>query len=82
MGIQSDKEIAQLVCGNDHDLLDAFAINLEECARLRIFTQQQALEHIGSKVKVTRKIATVRRPPVRFSLTNLAICLSRISLNL
>ncbi|RUP47964.1 DNA-directed RNA polymerase III subunit RPC2 [Jimgerdemannia flammicorona] len=72
MGIQSDKEIAQLVCGNDHELLDAFAINLEECSKLKIFTQQQSLDHIGSKVKVTRKIATVRRPPSEEALEILA----------
>ncbi|KAK9728588.1 DNA-directed RNA polymerase III complex subunit Rpc2 [Basidiobolus ranarum] len=62
MGLQADKEIAQLVGGSDPSFLDAFAPSLEECAKLKIFTQQQALDYIGSKVKVTRKIASVRRP--------------------
>ncbi|KAK9764200.1 DNA-directed RNA polymerase III complex subunit Rpc2, partial [Basidiobolus ranarum] len=62
MGLQADKEIAQLVGGSDPSFLDAFAPSLEECARFKIFTQQQALDYIGSKVKVTRKIASIRRP--------------------
>jgi DNA-directed RNA polymerase III subunit RPC2 len=62
MGVQSDKEIAQLICGNDHDLLDLFAINIEEASKLKIYTQKQALDFIGSKVKVNRKISAPRRP--------------------
>jgi len=62
MGVQSDKEIAQLICGNDHDLLDLFAINIEEASKLKIYTQKQALDFVGSKVKVNRKISGPRRP--------------------
>ncbi|KAG2173536.1 hypothetical protein INT44_007127 [Umbelopsis vinacea] len=62
MGVQSDKEIAQLICGNDHDLLDLFSINIEEASKLKIYTQKQALDFIGSKVKVNRKISGPRRP--------------------
>lgn len=61
MGIQSDREIAQLVCGNDHDLHEAFSINVEEASRLRVFTQLQALDYIGAKVKINKKLSTVRR---------------------
>jgi DNA-directed RNA polymerase III subunit RPC2 len=67
MGVQSDKEIAQLICGNDHDLLDLFAINIEESSKLKIYTQKQALDFVGSKVKVNRKISAPRRPWVRTS---------------
>lgn len=67
MGVQSDREIAQLVCGQDHDLHDMFAINIEEAAKMRIFTQLQALEYIGAKVKVNRKMATVRKTYVSCS---------------
>ncbi|CEI91101.1 Putative DNA-directed RNA polymerase [Rhizopus microsporus] len=59
LGVQSDREIAQLVCGNDHDLHDQFAINVEEASRLRVFTQMQALDYIGAKVKVNRKMGPV-----------------------
>ena len=64
MGVQSDREIAQLVCGNDHDLHDAFSINVEESSKMRVFTQLQALEFIGAKVKVNRKLSTVRKTMV------------------
>ncbi|KAI8967422.1 DNA-directed RNA polymerase III subunit RPC2 [Mycotypha africana] len=72
LGIQSDREIAQLVCGNDHDLNDAFAINIEEASRLRIFTQLQALDYIGGKVKVNRKLSTVRKTQAEEALEVLA----------
>jgi DNA-directed RNA polymerase III subunit RPC2 len=55
MGMQSDREIYELVAGNDDEYGDAFSINLEECAKMEIFTQQQALEWIGSKVRVPKR---------------------------
>lgn len=61
MGIQSDREIAQLVCGNDHDLHDSFSINIEEAAKLRVYTQMQALDYIGAKVKINRKLTATRK---------------------
>lgn len=70
MGIQSDQEIAQLVCGNDHDLNDAFSINIEEASKMRIFTQLQALEYIGGKVKVNRKMTAVRKTLVSMNICN------------
>lgn len=54
-GVISDLEIMQLVCGNDSSYQDIFAINFEEAARLNIYTQQQALEYIGAKVKTIRR---------------------------
>lgn len=72
MGVQSDKEIAQLISGGNQTFLNMFAPNIEECAQMKIFTQQQALDYIGSKVKVTRKIATVRRPMAEEALEILA----------
>ncbi|POG68918.1 DNA-directed RNA polymerase [Rhizophagus irregularis DAOM 181602=DAOM 197198] len=62
MGIQSDKEISQLISGGNQIFLNMFSPNIEQCAKMKIFTQKQALDYIGSKVKVTRKIANVRRP--------------------
>ena len=41
-GIVSDLEVMQLVCGNDSSYQDIFAINLEEAAKLNLYTQQQA----------------------------------------
>ncbi|CAI4902597.1 BPG_G0051720.mRNA.1.CDS.1 [Saccharomyces cerevisiae] len=54
-GILSDLEIIQLVCGNDSSYQDIFAVNLEESSKLDIYTQQQALEYIGAKVKTMRR---------------------------
>lgn len=62
MGIQSDKEILLLTAGNEEAYKSAFSPNLEEAAKLGIFTQHQALEYIGSRVKVNRKIVGPRRP--------------------
>lgn len=58
MGITSDKEIALLVCGESPDLLNLFQPSLEECSQLQHFTQQQALEYLGTKIKVS-----MRMPP-------------------
>lgn len=55
MGVQSDQEIFQLVCGADPIYQDLFANNLEECAKMKIYTQAQALDYIGSKCRINRK---------------------------
>ncbi|CAH2353827.1 DNA-directed RNA polymerase III subunit RPC2 [[Candida] railenensis] len=54
-GITSDLEILQLVCGNDAQYQDLFAINFEEAAKLDIFTQNQALNYLGKRVKTIRR---------------------------
>jgi DNA-directed RNA polymerase III subunit RPC2 len=51
MGIDNDLEIVQLVCGNNTQNRRLFAINVEECAALDVFTVQQAREYIGARVK-------------------------------
>jgi DNA-directed RNA polymerase III subunit RPC2 len=55
MGIQSDHEILLLVAGEDSVYQDHFAVNFEEVLKEEIQTQQQALEYIGSRVKIMRK---------------------------
>lgn len=55
MGVHSDLEILLLVAGNDATYQDQFSVNFEECAKLGIHTQQQALEYLGSRIKITRK---------------------------
>jgi DNA-directed RNA polymerase III subunit RPC2 len=57
MGLQSDEEIMELVTGSDGLYQEEFRVNLEICAALRIHTQQQALDFIGSKVKIQRNAA-------------------------
>ena len=63
LGVISSREIVQLVCGNDAKYRDAFAINIEELDELKtkgggiipVDTQQQALDYIGSRVKIIRR---------------------------
>ncbi|PWN26316.1 beta and beta-prime subunits of DNA dependent RNA-polymerase [Jaminaea rosea] len=72
MGIQSDREILQLVAGNDEAHKELFAINLEEAARLNIFTRQQALNYVGQRVKVMRRPMQARRPVAEEAIEALA----------
>ena len=53
MGVITDQEIVQLISSED-ELLSSLAPSLEECANLKVFTQLQALEFIGSKTRVSR----------------------------
>ncbi|CCF48027.1 hypothetical protein NDA11_002595 [Ustilago hordei] len=62
MGIQADREILQLVVGHDDIYKELFAINLEEAARLGIYTRKQALDYIGARAKASRKPLSMRRP--------------------
>lgn len=55
MGVQSDHEIMLLVAGEDEMYQDQFSINFEECSRLGVHSQQQALEYLGSRIKITRR---------------------------
>lgn len=50
MGVEADVEMVQLV-GSEPYLLNAMALSLEEAARFRIHTQEQALKYIGSKIR-------------------------------
>ncbi|KAJ3211685.1 DNA-directed RNA polymerase III core subunit ret1 [Entophlyctis luteolus] len=59
MGIESDLEIAELICGSNEDLLALLSPTLEDAAKLSIATQKQALEFLGSKVKMTIKTQRV-----------------------
>jgi len=59
-GIVSDMEILELVCGDDSAYQDLFSVNFEEASRLGVFTQKQALEFIGRKVKTIRRMNAPR----------------------
>ncbi|KAG1774746.1 beta and beta-prime subunits of DNA dependent RNA-polymerase [Suillus placidus] len=72
LGIQSDKEILLLTAGNTEAYKIAFSANLEEAAKLGVFTRHQALEWIGSRVKVNRKVVGPRRPAWEEALEALA----------
>ena len=55
LGVQSDHEIMLLVAGTDRDYQDLFSINFEEAVKHQVFSQQQALDLIGSRVRLMRK---------------------------
>ena len=72
LGVQADREILQLVAGNDEAYKDLFAINMEEAARAGVYTKLQALNYIGSRVKLNRKPSMVRRPTYEDAIDVLA----------
>jgi DNA-directed RNA polymerase III subunit RPC2 len=55
MGIQSDHEMLLLVAGTDSKYQDDFAVNFEAAAQAGVYSQQQALEWIGARVKMGGK---------------------------
>uniref|UniRef100_A0A6B2KXR4 DNA-directed RNA polymerase n=1 Tax=Arcella intermedia TaxID=1963864 RepID=A0A6B2KXR4_9EUKA len=50
MGVESDQEIIQLV-GSEPLYSTCMAASIEECTNQKIFTQEQALKWLGTKVK-------------------------------
>jgi DNA-directed RNA polymerase III subunit RPC2 len=62
MGVETDQEIMQLV-GSEDMFVDGLAASFEECAKYHIYTQLQALDWIGGKIKVFQK-RQWRRPRI------------------
>jgi DNA-directed RNA polymerase III subunit RPC2 len=62
MGICNEQEIMQLI-GTDNNTLRKMATCLMECHNLNIYTQQKALEYLGSKLKVKRYTKSSIRIP-------------------
>ncbi|KAK3387143.1 hypothetical protein B0H63DRAFT_500607 [Podospora didyma] len=52
LGGMSDYEIMELVAGGDARYQDDFLINFDEATKAGVYTQQQALEYIGTRVKM------------------------------
>lgn len=50
MGMECEQEIVQMV-GCEEEVISTFAPSLEECHKLNIYTQLQALQYVGSKVR-------------------------------
>ncbi|RZM66804.1 hypothetical protein C1456_28420, partial [Klebsiella pneumoniae] len=72
MGIHTDKEMMLLVAGVDKVYQEDFAINFEEAIKLGIFTQQQALEWIGVRIKINRKQMSYRRTHIQEAVEAIA----------
>ena len=61
-----------MTAGNHEAYKSSFSPNLEEAAKIGVFTRQQALEWIGSRVKVNRRVVGPRRPAWEEALEALA----------
>ncbi|RAL12080.1 DNA-directed RNA polymerase III core subunit RET1 [Aspergillus homomorphus CBS 101889] len=72
MGIHTDKEMLLLVAGVDKVYQEDFAINFEEAIKLGIYTQQQALDWIGARIKINRKQNSYRRTHVQEAVEAIA----------
>ncbi|KAH8907085.1 DNA-directed RNA polymerase III subunit RPC2 [Coniochaeta sp. PMI_546] len=55
LGGLSDYEIIELVAGRDGRYQDDFIVNFDEATKVGVFTQQQALEYIGARVRTGTK---------------------------
>lgn len=81
-GIVTDYEIIELVAGPDPRYQELFAPNFEECSRLGVHTQEQALEYLGSKVKTVRRMNAPKLSPLQEGLEALATTIiAHISVN-
>ena len=82
MGVVSDQEIMQMV-GTEDKVMTKFAASLEECHRLRIFTQDQALKHIASKMRVKKFFHGHKKSPAEDArdmlVRNICLILNLIS---
>lgn len=63
LGGIADLDIMQLVGGLDGRYQDDFSANFEEATRAGVFTQQQALDYIGSRVKMGGRAKQPGGPP-------------------
>ncbi|GAB7340682.1 hypothetical protein MBLNU457_7073t1 [Dothideomycetes sp. NU457] len=72
MGIQSDQEIMHLVAGDDASYQDGFSVNLEEAARLKVYTQEQAIDYISMRLKPDRFPNGPKRNPRHIVVDKLA----------
>ncbi|EGD75318.1 RNA polymerase II [Salpingoeca rosetta] len=54
MGMTSDQEILQFI-GADEQSMELFGPSLQQCAELEVFTQDQALRYLGTKVRIPRR---------------------------
>lgn len=76
LGGLTDFEIMQLVAGENGRYQDDFLINFDEATKMGIFTQHQALDHIGGRVKMGSRQRTfgplLRRNNIEEALDALA----------
>ncbi|KAI4141596.1 MAG: hypothetical protein L6R39_005272 [Caloplaca ligustica] len=72
MGVHADQQVLLLCAGEDEAYQDLFAPNFEECAKLGIYSQTDALDYIGFRIKIVNKAWGYRRVQVQEALEALA----------
>lgn len=76
MGVTSDQEIVQLI-GQELAVVSFLVPTLHECKKLGVFSQLQALEYIGSKMRPRTLFGGKERRPkedeARDALANLLL---------
>lgn len=76
MGVASDQEIVQLV-GQELSIVSYIVPTLHECKELGVFSQMQALEYIGSKMRSKTSFGMKEKRPkedeARDALANLLL---------
>jgi DNA-directed RNA polymerase III subunit RPC2 len=63
MGVTTDHEIMQMVCGNSDKFRRLFASNIEDCNKLDVLTHEQALDYIGKRVRILKRTPGQPRRP-------------------
>lgn len=59
MGVQSDQEIVQLI-GSESEFVAGITPSIQDCHRHGVFTQEQALSFLSTRI--VEAVATYRRP--------------------
>jgi DNA-directed RNA polymerase III subunit RPC2 len=59
MGVQSEQEIVQLI-GSEPEYVAGITPSIQDCHKHGVFTQEQALNFLGSKI--VEQITSYRRP--------------------
>jgi len=63
MGVISDQEIVQMV-GTEDNIMTKFSASLEECNRAGVYTQEQALKYIASKMRQKKFFGGAKKSPM------------------
>jgi len=63
MGIVSDQEIVQMV-GTEDKIMAMFSASLEECHLAKVYTQEQALQHIAGKMRQKKFFGGAKKSPI------------------
>ncbi|KAL8698735.1 MAG: hypothetical protein Q9224_001717 [Gallowayella concinna] len=72
LGLHADAEVILLCAGEDQVYQDIFTPNFEECAKLGIYSQIDALDYIGYRIKIINRGFNQRRMQAQEALEALA----------